>query len=260
MKISILGSGSDGNSTFVEIEDYKLLVDTGFSCKKTEEKLEKIGKKLSDISAILITHEHSDHINGAGVIARKYDIPIYITPESYRAGAVKLGEIDKSLLNFIDGDFILNDKVKVSPFDVMHDAVRTIGFKLETQLNKKIAISTDIGYITNIVREYFKDVDAMVIESNYDFNTLMNCAYPWNLKERVKSRNGHLSNNECAKFIKEMYTDKLKKVFLAHVSKDSNNISLIKETLEDEFIGMIKKPNCEITTQDNVTKLFDIDE
>jgi len=213
MKISILGSGSGGNSTFVEIEDYKLLVDTGFSCKKTEEKLEKIGKKLSDISAILITHEHSDHINGAGVIARKYDIPIYITPESYRAGAVKLGEIDKSLLNFIDGDFILN----------------------------------------------FKDVDAMVIESNYDFNTLMNCSYPWNLKERVKSRNGHLSNNECAKFIKEMYTDKLKKVFLAHVSKDSNNISLIKETLEDEFIGMIRKPNCEITTQDNVTKLFDID-
>ena len=223
MKISILGSGSAGNSTFVEIEDYKLLVDTGFSCKKTEEKLEEIGKKLSDISAILITHE-------------------------------------QSLINFIDGDFILNDKVKVSPFDVMHDAVRTIGFKLETQLNKKIAISTDIGYITNIVREYFKDVDAMVIESNYDFNTLMNCAYPWNLKERVKSRNGHLSNNECAKFIKEMYTDKLKKVFLAHVSKDSNNISLIKETLEDEFIGMIKKPNCEITTQDNVTKLFDIDE
>ena len=168
MKISILGSGSGGNSTFVEIEDYKILVDTGFSCKKTEE-------------------------------------------------------------------------------------------KLENQLNKKIAISTDIGYITNIVREYFKDVDAMVIESNYDFNTLMNCSYPWNLKERVKSRNGHLSNNECAKFIKEMYTDKLKKVFLAHVSKDSNNISLIKETLEDEFIGMIRKPNCEITTQDNVTKLFDID-
>ncbi len=153
MKISILGSGSAGNSTFVEIEDYKLLVDTGFSCKKTEEKLEKIGKKLSDISAILITHEHSDHINGAGVIARKYSIPIYITPESYRTGAVKLGEIDKSLLNFINGDFILNDKVKVSPFDVMHDAERTIGFKLETQLNKKIAISTDIGYITNIVRE-----------------------------------------------------------------------------------------------------------
>lgn len=260
MKISILGSGSAGNSTFIEIEGYKILIDAGFSCKKTEDKLEKIGKKLSDISAILITHEHSDHINGAGIISRKYDIPIYITPESYKVGAAKLGQIDKSLINFIKGDFILDDKVKISSFDVMHDAVRTIGFKLETQLNKKIAISTDIGYITNVVREYFKYVDAMVIESNYDFNTLMNCSYPWNLKERVKGRNGHLSNNECAKFIREMCTDKLKKVFLAHVSKDSNKLSLIKETLQNEFTGMIRKPNCEITTQDEVTKLFDINE
>ena len=260
MKFSVLGSGSSGNSSYIEMGKKKFLIDAGFSGKKIAEKLNNIGRRIEDVDGIFVTHEHSDHIQGLGVISRKYDIPIYITPESYRAGAVKLGAIDKSLLNFINGDFILNDKVKVSPFDVMHDAERTIGFKLETQLNKKIAISTDIGYITNIVREYFKDVDAMVIESNYDFNTLMNCSYPWNLKERVKSRNGHLSNNECAKFIKEMYTDKLKKVFLAHVSKDSNNISLIKETLEDEFIGMIRKPNCEITTQDNVTKLFDIDE
>ena len=260
MKISILGSGSAGNSTFVEVEDYKILVDAGFSCKKTEEKLEKIGKSLADVSAILITHEHSDHINGAGIIARKYDIPLYITPESYRVGAEKLGAIDKSLLNFIDGDFILDDKIKVSPFDVMHDAERTIGFKLETQLNKKLAISTDIGHVTNVVREFFKDVDAMVIESNYDFNMLMNCNYPWNLKERVKSRNGHLSNNDCARFIKEMYTDKLKKIFLAHVSKDSNTPKLIQETLEDEFMGMLRKPSYEITSQDNVTKLFKIDE
>ena len=142
----------------------------------------------------------------------------------------------------------------------MHDAERTIGFKLETQLNKKLAISTDIGHVTNVVREFFKDVDAMVIESNYDFNMLMNCNYPWNLKERVKSRNGHLSNNDCARFIKEMYTDKLKKIFLAHVSKDSNTPKLIQETLEDEFMGMLRKPSYEITSQDNVTKLFKIDE
>ena len=89
---------------------------------------------------------------------------------------------------------------------------------------------------------------------------LMLCNYPWNLKERVKSRNGHLSNNDCARFIKEMYTDKLKKIFLAHVSKDSNTPKLIQETLEDEFMGMLRKPSYEITSQDNVTKLFKIDE
>lgn len=258
MKISVLGSGSAGNSTYIEVDGLKILVDSGFSCKKIEEKLEKIGKNLADISAILITHEHSDHINGAGIIARKYNIPLYISPESYEAGAVKLGEIHRGLIKLIDKDFILNDTIKVSPFDVMHDAERTLGFRLESQLGKKIAISTDIGYVDNIVREAFRDVDAMVIESNYDFNMLMNCSYPWNLKSRVKSRNGHLSNNDCARFIKEMYTAKIKKIFLAHVSKDSNDPRLIKQTLDDEFDRMLRRPEYEITSQDEVSELIEI--
>ncbi len=258
MKISVLGSGSSGNSTFIEVENLKILVDAGFSCKKTEERLKKIGKNLSDVSAILLTHEHSDHINGAGVIARKYNIPLYITTESYRVAEEKLGKLDKTLLNFIDKDFVLENKLKVSPFDVMHDAERTVGFRIETELNKKVAISTDIGYVNNVVRENFKDVDAMIIESNYDYNMLMNCLYPWNLKARVKSRNGHLSNNDCAKFIKEMYGSKIKKIFLAHVSKDSNTPYIIKRTLDDEFDGMNKRPEYEITSQDEVSKLIEI--
>ncbi len=258
MKISVLGSGSSGNSTFIEENNYKILIDAGFSCKKTEEKLAKIGKKLSEISAILLTHEHSDHINGAGIIARKYDIPLYITPESFEVAKEKLGKLDKTLIKFIDKDFILDNKLKVTPFDVMHDAVRTVGFRVESELNKKIAISTDIGYVNNIVREHFKDVNAMVIESNYDYNMLMNCPYPWNLKARVKSRNGHLSNNDCAKFIKEMYEDKIKKIFLAHVSKDSNDPRIIKRTLDDEFDRMLKRPDYEITSQDEVSELIEL--
>lgn len=258
MKISVLGSGSRGNSTFIEENNYKILIDAGFSCKNIEERLMKIGKNLDEISAILLTHEHTDHISGAGIIARKYNIPLYITPESFEVAKEKLGKLDKTLVKFIDGNFILDNKLKISPFDVMHDAVRTVGFKVETELSKKIAVSTDIGYVNNIVREYFKDVDAMVIESNYDYNMLMNCPYPWNLKARVKSRNGHLSNNDCAKFIKEMYTDKIKKIFLAHVSKDSNDPYIIKRTLEDEFDGMMKRPEYEITSQDEVSKLIEI--
>ncbi|MDO4690104.1 MAG: MBL fold metallo-hydrolase [Fusobacterium sp.] len=258
MKVSVLGSGSAGNSTYIEVDGLKILIDAGFSCKKIEEKLEQIGENLANISAILITHEHSDHINGAGIIARKYNIPLYISPESYEAGMPKLGEINRGLVKLIDKDFILNDTIKVSPFDVMHDAVRTLGFRLESQLGKKIAVSTDIGYVDNVVREAFKGVDAMVIESNYDYNMLMNCSYPWNLKSRVKSRNGHLSNNDCARFIKEMYTEKIKKIFLAHVSKDSNDPKLIKQTLDDEFDRMLRRPEYEITSQDEVSELIDI--
>lgn len=259
MKISVLGSGSAGNSTYIEVDGLKILVDAGFSCKKIEEKLEQIGEKLSNISAMLITHEHTDHINGAGIVARKYDIPLYISRESYEVGATKLGELDRTLLKFIDTkEFILGDAIKISPFDVMHDAERTLGFRIESQLGKKIAISTDIGYIDNIVREYFKDVDAMIIESNYDYNMLMNCSYPWNLKARVKSRNGHLSNNDCARFIKEMHNDKMKKIFLAHISKDSNDPMLIKQTMDDEFDRMLRRPEYEITNQDIVSKLIEI--
>ena len=175
MKISVLGSGSKGNATFIDVNGTKILIDAGFSCKKIEEKLVSIGENIENISALLLTHEHADHIAGAGIISRKYEIPIYITRESFLICEQKLGKITNDKISFIDKHhFIIDNKIKITPFDVMHDAVRTVGFKLEDENAKKISISTDIGFINNVVREHFKDVDAMIIESNYDFNMLMN--------------------------------------------------------------------------------------
>jgi phosphoribosyl 1,2-cyclic phosphodiesterase len=256
MKISILGSGSGGNSTFVESDGTKILIDAGFSCKKIEEKLCCINENLCDIDALLITHEHADHISGAGIISRKYNIPIYITRESYHAGMAKIGDINSENLKFIDNSFILNDNIKATPFDVMHDAERTIGFRLTSLSGKNITISTDIGYVNNIVREAFRNTDVMVIESNYDYNMLMNCSYPFDLKARIKSRNGHLSNSSAAKFIAEMYTSNLKKVFLAHVSKDSNTYKMAKETIADELIQNKIKLEFEVALQDKNTDIF----
>ena len=259
MKISVLGSGSKGNATFIDVNGTKILIDAGFSCKKIEEKLVSIGENIENISALLLTHEHADHIAGAGIISRKYEIPIYITRESFLICEQKLGKITNDKISFIDKHhFIIDNKIKITPFDVMHDAVRTVGFKLEDENAKKISISTDIGFINNVVREHFKDVDAMIIESNYDFNMLMNSDYPWGLKDRIKSRNGHLSNNEAAKFIKEMSSDKLKKVFLAHISKDSNSIHCIKNAFIEEFARATKRPSIEITNQDVASKIFEI--
>ncbi|MDH6456433.1 phosphoribosyl 1,2-cyclic phosphodiesterase [Fusobacterium sp. PH5-7] len=258
MKVSILGSGSSGNSIFVENDGIKLLVDAGFSCKKIEEKLKCIDRNINEIDALLITHEHTDHIQGAGIISRKYDIPIYITPESYAAGEAKLGRISDKNLKLITKDFFLKDGIKVRPFDVMHDAERTIGYRLETECGKRMAISTDIGYVSNTVREYFKEVDIMVIECNYDYNMLMKCSYPWDLKARVKGRNGHLSNNDAAKFIKDMYTERLRKVYLAHISKDSNNYDIVKNTVRDELLTNNIKLDFEIAMQDKVTDVFEL--
>ena len=258
MKISILGSGSGGNSIYIESNNTKFLIDAGFSCKKIEERLKKIGKNLEGVDALLITHEHGDHIQGAGIISRKYNIPIYITRESFEAGEKKLGKIAEENLKFIEGKFKLNDDFLINPFDVMHDAVRTVGYRVENQDGKKIAVSTDIGYVSNLVRENFKDVDLMVIESNYDYNMLMNCSYPWDLKARVKSRNGHLSNNDAAKFIKEMYSERLKKVYLAHISKDSNNPDIVKQTIEQELRDNKINLKYELANQDIVTDIFEL--
>lgn len=258
MKISILGSGSGGNSTYIESEKGKILVDAGFSCKKIEERLNFIERELNDINGILITHEHIDHIQGAGIISRKYNIPIYITPESFKAGESKLGKINPENLRFIKDKFIINDSLLIKPFDVMHDAQRTVGYRIESQSGKVVAISTDIGYVNNIVRENFKAADVMIIESNYDYNMLMNCNYPWDLKARVKGRNGHLSNNEAAKFIKEMYNENLKKVYLAHISKDSNNPDIVKDTIAQELRANKINLDYELAKQDVATKLFEI--
>ena len=258
MKIAMLGSGSGGNASYVEENGYGILIDAGFSCKKIEERLASIGKAAENVKALLITHEHTDHISGAGVLARKYDIPIYISPERLEACKQKLGKIAENQIHCIQKDFFLNENIYVKAFDVMHDAVRTLGFHIETASQKKIAISTDIGYITNLVREAFQDVDAAILESNYDYNMLMNGPYPWDLKARVKGINGHLSNNDAAKFIREMYTKKLQKIFLAHVSKDSNHPNIIHETMELEFEKYSRKPNYEISSQNTATKLFEI--
>lgn len=258
MKISVLGSGSAGNATFIEVCGTKLLIDAGFSGKKMEEKLNSIGERMEEIQAILITHEHGDHIQGAGILSRKYNIPVYITRESYEACSLKLGKLDGDNLKFLESDFMLNNAVKVIPFDVMHDAERTVGYRLEGANGKKLAISTDIGYIDNIVREHFKEVDIMVIESNYDYNMLMKCSYPWDLKARVKSRNGHLSNNDAARFIRDMHHEALKKVYLVHASKDSNTYDIAFETVAEELRSSGIETKLEISVQDIPTKIYEI--
>lgn len=260
MRMSILGSGSGGNATFIEIDGVKILVDAGFSGKKINERLLEIKENIKNLEGVLITHEHIDHIQGAGIISRKYDLKIFMTRESYNICEKKLGKIKPENLIFIDTDeIIFRNKMKVKPFDVMHDAARTIGFRIEGLISKKVlSISTDIGYIDNRVREYFKNSDIIVIESNYDYQMLMGCDYPWDLKDRVKSRNGHLSNNEAAKFICETYNEKLKKVYLAHVSKDSNSRKIVSETISKELNRLNIKIPVEIASQNIVTKLYKI--
>ncbi|MBP9479402.1 MAG: MBL fold metallo-hydrolase [Sebaldella sp.] len=250
MKFSVLGSSSSGNSSFIEMGNKRFLIDAGFSGKKTIEKLEVINKNINDINGILVTHEHGDHIQGLGVLSRKHDIPIYIAEKSYNSIKEKIGKIEEKNINFIENSLCFEECL-VKSFDVMHDAERCLGFSFEYN-QKKLTYASDIGFADKVVKENFKNSDVIVLESNYDYDMLMNGPYHWNLKNRVKSKNGHLSNVEAAKLIIEVASSRLKKVYLLHISNDNNTPELahniVKEFLDREKINVELEVVTEKTT------------
>lgn len=259
MRLAILGTGSSGNSIYIEDDKNKILIDAGFSGKKIKEKLEEIGRDINDVQGIFISHEHGDHILGAGILARKYKIPIYIARESYNPISERLGNIPMGLLNFIDGPMKFGN-LYIKFIDVSHDAERTLAFKIENSLGKKIGIATDIGRVNNILKYDFNDLDLLVMESNYDFNMLMECSYPMNLKMRVKSNKGHLANKDTGRFIADIYQERLKKVYLAHISRDSNCPKIARKTvLEELYRKGIESLEVEAVPQGVYTKLYEIE-
>ncbi len=258
MKIAILGSGSSGNSIYIESAKSKILIDAGFSGKVIKEKMEKIGKNLDDIKALIVTHEHGDHILGAGILVRRHKMPIYITRESYLAGEKKLGNIEDTFLNFVEEDFEIDD-LKIKTIDVLHDAQRTVAYLIENSAGKKIGIATDIGHTDSTIKYYFRDLDVLVIESNYDHSMLMTCGYPADLKSRIKSNRGHLSNEDCGKFITDVYHEGLKKVYLVHISRDSNTKHLAYNTVKSELDRNGIEVEVEAVPQDTHTHLYHLD-
>lgn len=258
MKIAVLGSGSSGNSIYIESQNSRILVDAGFSGKIIKEKMDRIGKNLDEVKALLITHEHGDHIMGAGILSRRHKLPIYITKESFLAGEKKIGIIDENLLNFVENEFEIDD-LKIKTIDVLHDAQRTVAYLIETDYGKKIGIATDIGHADSMIKYYFKNLDVLVIESNYDYTMLMNCAYPADLKSRIKSNRGHFSNEDAGKFIAEVYHEGLKKVYLVHLSRDSNTKELAQKTVNNELKRCGIELNIEVVPQGINTELFGLD-
>ena len=248
MKFSSLGSGSSGNSSYIEMGNKKFLVDAGFSGKKIAEKLNNIEKKIEDITGIFVTHEHSDHIQGLGVVSRKYDIPIYLHEMTYGVIKEKIGKIDRKNLNFIREDKTVIGNCVINNFEVMHDAKKCLGYTFEYG-EKKLSYASDVGCVNNIIMENLKNSDVIVLESNYDYNMLMTGPYHWELKNRVKGRNGHLSNAEASKLIAQVLNEKLKKVYLMHISKDNNTPELAYNSLY-EILERENKSHLEIEVID----------
>ena len=237
MRFVSIASGSSGNCIYVGTDQTHILVDVGISAKRIEQGLFEVGLKPSELSAVCITHEHSDHIRGLGVLARKYQIPIYGT-----AGTLKeikkiksLGEYPEELFHPVlpDVDFAVGD-LTVKPFHIDHDAADPVAYRIQTDL-KAVAVATDLGVYTDYTIEHLKGLDVLLLEANHDIHMLQVGAYPYPLKQRISGELGHLSNETAGKLLCQVLHDDLKAVMLGHLSKENNYAELAYETVKLEI-------------------------
>lgn len=227
MRFASLGSGSRGNSTLVEWATGALLIDCGFSLKEAEQRLLRLARKPEQLAAILVTHEHSDHIKGVAALARRYRIPVYMTPGTFHSR--NLGEIPD--LRLIHGytPFDVNG-LTVRPVAVPHDAREPAQFVLEFA-GLRLGILTDLGSITPHVEACYQSCDAIVLEANHDPSMLASGSYPYSLKQRVGGQWGHLSNQQAAGFLQRIETQRLQHLVVAHISQQNNTPALAHAAL-----------------------------
>ncbi|MFV0342297.1 MAG: MBL fold metallo-hydrolase [Anaerocolumna sp.] len=248
MKLCAIASGSSGNCTFVGSERTKILVDAGISGKKIENGLLGIDVNPDEIQGILVTHEHTDHIGGLGVLARRYNIPVYGTVETIHAilKTKNIGRIPDDLFRYVRPDeaFMIND-ITVEPFSTSHDASNPVCYTLCAD-GHKIGMATDLGKFDAYIISKLAGSEILLLEANYDENMLMVGAYPYYLKQRIIGDKGHLSNDTSAKLIKKLFHDKLKYITLAHLSKENNYDELAYETVRMELNKIIDDKHSEL--------------
>ena len=234
-----LYSGSSGNSLFVETENTKILIDAGMSCKKIEEALHLIEVDPSSINAILVTHEHSDHVKGISTISKKFDIPVFATKETFEAMPSQTEKLSQKNINFFNpSEKFYIDDLEILPFSIPHDAANPCGFNIIKDKTNQISIATDIGHMTKSIINHLEGSKFILLESNYDTEVLKCCSYPFNLKSRIASDTGHLSNTMAGKTISYLSKNgKLNTAMLGHLSKESNFPELAYQTVVDELIS-----------------------
>ena len=213
MRVYTLASGSSGNSLYVESAHSKVLVDAGIAPRALKNRLKSLGVSVDEIDAVVVTHEHEDHSRAI----TKLPVPVYVSTK-----AVSIWENKVENLNQFDNDrqFTINDLI-VTPFSVPHDAIDPVGFTIEFN-STKIGIVTDIGSVTGLVVERLKKSNILILESNHDMNLLSYSNYPWELKQRIKGRLGHLSNSQSSSLLNTVYHHELRHVILAHLSEVNN--------------------------------------
>ena len=220
LKISILGSGSRGNAALVATARVRVLVDAGFSFRSLARRLAEIGESAEALDAVLISHEHSDHVCGLGTLARKIKTPVYMTGRT--RGAIEWGEKKPHVETFEAGAKLAIGDLEIETFTIPHDAVDPVGFTFR-QNGFKVGLATDLGYMTESIKRHLRGCDMLVLESNHDVEMLKVGPYPWFVKQRVMSRVGHLSNQAVSDFLASEFDHATRILVLAHLSGNNNH-------------------------------------
>jgi phosphoribosyl 1,2-cyclic phosphodiesterase len=240
LRFTVLSSGSTGNATVVTTDSATVLVDAGLSGKRIDELMKEREISGHDLDALFVTHEHSDHIKGLGAFARKYSLPVYANEKTWGAMARTIGEIPEEKRRIMPSDSVMEiADLRVESYAISHDAAEPVGYCFYAD-GAKLSLATDLGYVSDKVMRQLQDSDVMVLESNHDINMLRMGRYPWNIKRRILGDTGHLSNEAAGEALSTLLTGKLRRVYLAHLSQEHNQMDLAKLTvntvLEDNGI------------------------
>lgn len=257
-----LYSGSSGNSLYVGSPTTNILIDAGLSGKKIVNSLNEIGISPKAIDALLVTHEHIDHIRGIGVLSRMFDIPIYANSITWESMKNHIGKIKEHNVKLIDigESFIIGD-IEVKSYDTPHDAAAPVGYCFFNK-DRKVSIATDIGHMSDSVLSSIKDSDLVLLESNHDVEMLKFGPYPYILKRRILSDIGHLSNDDAGKAILKLMGSKFMTVVLGHLSQQNNYPELAYRTvlsiLEENGINIDKDIKIDLAHRNNVGTFFEV--
>jgi len=254
LRVCLLASGSKGNAVFIESGDSRILIDAGLSAREIERRLAVIGVEPADLHAILVTHEHHDHVGAVGPLARRYRLPVCLHPRTH--AAAKLGRLD-DIREFDTGSAFLLRGLQVTPFPVTHDAVETVGFVIESPAGR-IGVATDLGIATRLVADCLQGCRVLVLESNHDEAMLRDSPYPWHLKQRIAGRHGHLSNTAAGDLLTGLLWEGTEAVFLAHLSETNNDPQLAHRSARVILDRQNRcAPQLVVGTQSSVSSCFD---